>query len=152
MRDAPLSAMRFRRSASKVVQRASWMRYASFSILLSSTTATMMLTNFPVLLPVGRIVRGWNIIRAYGSPPPLCAPITLARSPSRSRAPTLSKRYTCLARNSLPPAFFSRFLFFPFRRCRFAFFRAGHGERRGRRTRNPLLAHVAARVISPRGR
>lgn len=31
----------------------------------------------PVVLPVGRIVRGWNIIRAYGRPPSFSLAISL---------------------------------------------------------------------------
>lgn len=56
----------------------------------------MMPTNF-LLLPVGRIVRGWNIIRAYGTvssltlsfPRSVSLPFALALLPSRSASPAL---------------------------------------------------------------
>lgn len=91
----------------------------------------------PVVLPVGRIVRGWNIIRAYGRPPSFSLLLSLSFSLSLMHSYTLSKRFTCLARNSLPPRFFlsrSFFFFFAssfFHQCLRSFL-AVHGEHRSR--------------------
>lgn len=91
----------------------------------------------PVVLPVGRIVRGWNIIRAYGRPPLFLSrylSLSLFRSctptPSRSASPASPETLYLLAFSSLAPfSFFFASSFF--HQCLRSFWPV-HGEHRSR--------------------
>lgn len=92
--------------ASKVVQRSKVHRDSSHR------DAAMVPTNF-LLLSVGLVVCGWNIIRAYGSPFSLSIFLSPSLPHPRSRSLLPSReRFTCLARNSLPLIFLFSFFFF----------------------------------------